>query len=117
MLIGTAQVALQIRLPTLAGDLEHAATLTRELASMKVRVSGAANELIDTWRQGQHDDLALSLAFAVWFRSWYGEHLDRFARDARAHHEEQPPPTDDRAPAAAARLRIRAAPLEGAPKR
>lgn len=97
VLIGAAQVALQTRLLKIAAELPHAATLTTELANMRVKVSAAANELIDTWRQGQHDDLALALALSVWFRGWYGEYLDRLAREAHAHHEEPPsPPMNER---------------------
>ena len=96
-LIGATQVALQARRLRVAAALPEAATLARELAAMKVRVTAAANETFDVWRSGVHDDLALAVAMIAWFRGWYCEHLDwqtRAAQRRTADDEPDPIPRD-----------------------
>ena len=36
------------------------------LFSVSVKVTPAANEVFGAWREGQHDDLVLAVAIAVW---------------------------------------------------
>ena len=38
----------------------------RKLASFKVKITPAGNDVYGTWREGEHDDLVLALACGVW---------------------------------------------------
>jgi hypothetical protein len=50
--------------------LRHADTLMKEMAEMRVRVSGAG-EQFGCWRNGAHDDLVFAVALAGWgARKW-----------------------------------------------
>jgi hypothetical protein len=51
---------------TVAKDLPLTKTLESELGTFKVKITGAANETYEAWREGQHDDLVLAVAMAAW---------------------------------------------------
>lgn len=65
-LVGTLQVLLQTRRLRVARSLPEAATLVKELEAFRVKITDAANETFGVWRTGQHDDLVLAVALAVW---------------------------------------------------
>ena len=44
-------------------------TLIQELSNFKVKITTKGNDTYEAWREGQHDDLVLSVALAC----WYGE--------------------------------------------
>jgi hypothetical protein len=46
--------------------LPEGATLVRELTTFQVKITPATNEVFAAWREGQHDDLGLAVAIAVW---------------------------------------------------
>jgi hypothetical protein len=71
MLVAGVQVALQTGRLKIAAALPAAAALQQELASFQMKFTPAANVVYGTWREGQHDDLVLSVALAV----WAGEHV------------------------------------------
>lgn len=50
----------------IAASLPHASTLTRELAEMRRKVSANGHASYGVWRDGEHDDLVLALAIALW---------------------------------------------------
>lgn len=41
--------------------------LQRELENFKVKITAAANDTYEAWREGDHDDLVLAIAMACWF--------------------------------------------------
>jgi hypothetical protein len=45
----------------------EAPTLVRELLNFQVKVTRAAHEKFGSRRDGQHDDLVLAVALAVWY--------------------------------------------------
>jgi hypothetical protein len=63
-LVGTVQKFLQCGRLRIGARLPHATTLQKELRDFRVKISKAANETYDA-REGQHDDLVLSLAVAL----------------------------------------------------
>ena len=65
-LVSVLQVMLQARRIKVAPTLPEAATLVRELTTFQVKITPAANEVFGAWREGQHDDLVLAVAIAVW---------------------------------------------------
>jgi hypothetical protein len=65
-LVSVLQVMLQARRIKVAPSLPEAATLVRELTTFQVKITPAANEVFGVWREGQHDDLVLAVAIAVW---------------------------------------------------
>lgn len=65
-LVSVLQVLLQKRRLKVASSLQHAETLTKELANFKVKITAAANETFEAWREGDHDDLVLAVAMAGW---------------------------------------------------
>jgi hypothetical protein len=40
--------------------------LIKELQNFKVKITAAANEIFEAWREGEHDDLLLAVAIAAW---------------------------------------------------
>lgn len=65
-LINGLLLAFQSGSLRIAADLEHAPTLSRELAEMRRKLSINGNAQYGVWRDGEHDDLVLALAIAVW---------------------------------------------------
>jgi hypothetical protein len=65
-LVSTLQVLLAARRLQVAPSLAEAPSLVRELLSLQVKVTRAAHETFGTRHEGQHDDLVLALAVAVW---------------------------------------------------
>jgi hypothetical protein len=65
-LVGVLQVLLQERRIKVAPQLPEAPTLVRELQNFRVKVTAAANEIYEAWREGQHDDLVLAVGIAAW---------------------------------------------------
>jgi hypothetical protein len=63
-LVGTVQKFLQSGRLRIGAKLPHATTLQQELRDFRVKISKAANEVYEA-REGQHDDLVLSLAVAL----------------------------------------------------
>jgi hypothetical protein len=64
-LIAATQVALQRGRLKVAPALSEAVTLTRELSDYRVKISASGHDSYDA-REGQHDDLVLAVALAVW---------------------------------------------------
>jgi hypothetical protein len=64
-LVAALQVPLQSGRLDIPADHPQAAVLARELANFRVKVSAAAHESFNA-RDGEHDDLLLALAMAVW---------------------------------------------------
>jgi hypothetical protein len=65
-LVGAVQRLLQEGRLKFA-DLPLRDTLVSELRSFKAKITDAANDTYGCWREGQHDDLVLALALAVWW--------------------------------------------------
>jgi hypothetical protein len=65
-LIVNLQCLLQMHRLTFAAGLAEAATLQRELANYRVKVTASANEVFNA-REGQHDDLVLAVSLAAWY--------------------------------------------------
>jgi len=66
-LVGVLQSLLQTGRLKIAQSLKEANTLTRELLNFKVKVNTAGHDSYEALREGDHDDLVLSLALPVWF--------------------------------------------------
>jgi hypothetical protein len=65
-LVSTLQVLLAARRLQVAPTLAEAPTLVRELSSFQVKVTRTTHETFGSTGDGQHDDLVLALAVAVW---------------------------------------------------
>ena len=65
-LAGLVQLGLQTEMLKIAADMPLTPTLAREMAAFKVRVNLAAPDSFESWREGEHDDLVLAAALAVW---------------------------------------------------
>jgi hypothetical protein len=66
-LVGVVNVGLQSDLLKFATALPLTKTLQDELKNFKVKITAAANDTYGAWREGQHDDLVLALAVALWY--------------------------------------------------
>lgn len=72
-LVGTLQVLLQQRRLRIAEALPEAATLARELAAFRVRITASGHDTYGAgvgdleWREQPHDDAVLAVALAAWF--------------------------------------------------
>jgi hypothetical protein len=51
----------------ISGQLPLAHTFQDELQNFKVKISDEGKDTYGAWREGQHDDLVLSVAIASWF--------------------------------------------------
>jgi hypothetical protein len=66
-LVAVLAVAFQSGRLKIARDLPESATLVNELLNFKVKINLAtAHDSYEAWRSGQHDDLVLAVALAVW---------------------------------------------------
>jgi hypothetical protein len=50
----------------IAEGMKEGATLEKEMAEMRVKISGSGGEQFGAWRNGEHDDLVLTVAMACW---------------------------------------------------
>ena len=67
-LASTLQVLLQTGRLKFAARLPFREVLERELQNFKVKINVATgHDSYEAWREGDHDDLVLSLALAVWY--------------------------------------------------
>jgi hypothetical protein len=66
-LVGALQVLLQSRRLQVARDLPEAATLVKELQAFRVKITAAANEVLEALREKDHDDMVLAVALACWY--------------------------------------------------
>lgn len=69
-LVSTTQVLLQTHRLHMGERIEGAPLIRHELDSFTVKISTAANDTYEAWREQDHDDLVLSVALAA----WYAEH-------------------------------------------
>jgi len=65
-LVGCLQILLQAGRLKIAKSLPEAAILVKELENFRVKITVAANESFEAWRDGDHDDLVLAVALACW---------------------------------------------------
>lgn len=64
-------VALQNKRLLIAAALPDAETLIHELLAFKIKVNlKTAHDSYEAWREGDHDDLVLSVGMAVWASTW-----------------------------------------------
>jgi hypothetical protein len=64
-LVSVLQALLQSRRLRVAA-LPERALLVKELLAFKVKITAAANEVYESWRERDHDDLVLAVALACW---------------------------------------------------
>jgi hypothetical protein len=73
-LVGVVNRLLQTNRLLVAPDLQHARLLNKELSNFRYKITAAANVVYEAWREGQHDDLVLAVALAVWLgNQGYGD--------------------------------------------
>jgi hypothetical protein len=65
-LVSVMQTLLQTRRLGFAEALPEVRVLMKELENFRVKVSAAAHEVYEAWREGDHDDLVLATALAAW---------------------------------------------------
>jgi len=65
-LIAAPQVLLQSRELKIAAELPEAETLASELQNFRYEITRSGNDTYAAWREGDHDDLILAVALAVW---------------------------------------------------
>ncbi len=77
-LIGLLLVLLQSERLKYAAELTEMPTLVKELENYRTKITQAANETFNA-REGQHDDLLLSVAVSVWYAERGGRKFNMFA--------------------------------------
>jgi hypothetical protein len=65
-LVSVLQVLLQGKRLKIAAGIEHRDLLLKELSTFSAKITTAAHDTYEAWREGQHDDLVLALALACW---------------------------------------------------
>jgi hypothetical protein len=64
-LVSVMQALISSELIKVVPTLELAKTLEREIKNFKVKITEQANETFAAWRAGEHDDIVLALAVAM----------------------------------------------------
>ena len=76
-LVTVTQVLLQDGRLKVAATLPEAETLRNELLNFRMKIDPrTAHASYEHWREGDHDDLVLSVSMAAWFRQWWNSHTD-----------------------------------------
>ena len=84
-LVAAVQALMQTGRLQVAEGLELWPTLKAELQNFRVSIDPkTAHDSYSHWREGQHDDLVLSLALAAWFRDAYWRNFDWQRIEGRA---------------------------------
>jgi len=65
-LVSGVTVLLESGKLRISQQLPEAKILIKELMNMRVKISPGGHEAYEAWREGQHDDLVLALALALW---------------------------------------------------
>jgi hypothetical protein len=65
-LIAGLTVTLETGRLKISQRLPEAKTLTKELSNMRVKISSSGHDAYEAWRSGDHDDMVLALALALW---------------------------------------------------
>lgn len=86
-LVGAVQAALSSGRLKITAWLPQAKLLRAELLNFKVKISDAGREQFGAWREGQHDDLVLACALAVWL----GDETDYAPQELGQAVEVMPP--------------------------
>lgn len=99
ILVSSLAIVLQTGRLHVVRKLGLAETLTREMLQFKVKITTHAHETYEAWRDGEHDDLVLSVALAIWWGErnpiggWRRSPGDEAKeRRRRAHLEKQETP-------------------------
>ena len=71
-LVSTLLTTLQSGRLKFAGDMPYLKELIDELLNFRVKLTAAANDTYEAWRESDHDDLTLALALAAYAAEQYG---------------------------------------------
>lgn len=69
-LVASLQVLLQTQRLRFAASLPLAPVLVEEMKNFKVKLTLSGHDTYGAWREGQHDDLILSVALATWYATY-----------------------------------------------
>jgi hypothetical protein len=76
-LVTVTQLLLQNGCLKVAASLPEAERLKRELLNFRVKIDPkTAHDSYEHWREGDHDDLVLSVSMGAWFRQWWNRFVD-----------------------------------------
>ena len=88
-LVASVQAVMQTGRLGISEGLDQWPTLKAELQNFKVKIDPkTAHDSYSHWREGQHDDLVLSLAMATWFRDFAWKSWDRERVQHRAENQQ-----------------------------
>ena len=65
-LVSALQVLFQNKRLKIAVDIAERDVLLNELMNFSAKITTSAHDTYEAWREGDHDDLVLALAFACW---------------------------------------------------
>jgi hypothetical protein len=65
-LVGVVMEALQTHRLAISPGLKEAKTLKKELETFRMKLTAAAHETFEAWRERDHDDLVLAVALALY---------------------------------------------------
>jgi hypothetical protein len=66
-LVSVVQVLLQQGRLKIASGMAGAPMLVEELSNFRYKITSAVHDVYGAWREGEHDDLVLAVALAVWW--------------------------------------------------
>jgi len=71
-LVSTAKVALQTRVLRSSPEIPLAKVFREELLKFRVKISLKGKDTYEAWREGDHDDLVMAVAMALWVAGQVG---------------------------------------------
>jgi hypothetical protein len=78
-LVSTLRLLLDDGRLHIAESLPDSSVLVDELLNFRLKISRGGHDTYEPWREGEHDDLVLATALAV----WYGEHQIKRSKAAK----------------------------------
>lgn len=71
-LVSNLQILFGNRRLRFASGLQEKDAVVKELVNFKIKITKAGNDTYEAWREGEHDDLVLSIAIAAWYAKKFG---------------------------------------------
>ena len=88
-LVGALQVVFQSERLRIAQGLVLSEVFRKELEYFRVKITQKAHDTYEAWREGEHDDLVLAAAIAVWYASREDEHGSKYFEEDWKYDEEK----------------------------
>lgn len=84
-LISNLQVLFGNKRLRFANGLPDKDVVVKELMNFKIKITSKANDTYEAWREGDHDDLVLSIALACWYGNRFAKQQNTQPQIVKPH--------------------------------